>query len=370
MTTTRSETRIQNHDDDASSSCKKRLKSFDKGDVAPWSDVNHDMLFIVMMKLGVVDFLAFSRVCKSWRSFAVSNRNMFMVSKPPMKIRFGLLDNKEDYYCCFEDFEGKRFKTILPHSAGRTCVGLTCGYFIYFSTETRDFWLVNPITSHELHFPDYPLYVGVDEDRIKAILVFSPSISGWVFVVLRTTLSGYRARKTKISYYITGKRGWNHVSSALPILDLHVFKGKMYTLHTHCSLGELRLNLNSKCKGKWRSLETKSFLKLDMFKPRLVSSNEKLYVMHWVSRPKKVMELDFGEMKWVLPDKTIQEYAIFYSYLKSCVVIKPELWAGLWTQSISNGCFLDTDESQQGVFCYQGMWYFPHDCLNVNLLDE
>ncbi|CAH1448989.1 unnamed protein product [Lactuca virosa] len=240
MAKTRSMTRNQNHDDDASSSSssRKRNKSFDKGHVGPWSDVNHDVLFLVMMQLRVVDFFAFSGVCKSWRSFAVSNRRMFMVSKPPLKIRIKPHANNQDCYIYLkEDFEEPMFKTILPHSAGRICFGLTCGYLILFSRETHGFWLVNPITRHQLHFPDFPLRVSALPTKqkgmraIMGILVFSPSISGWVFVVLSS--------KLWLSFYIAGKPGWNHVSSSLPIVDVHVFKGKIYTLHSDCSLGEL-----------------------------------------------------------------------------------------------------------------------------------
>ncbi|KAL7591065.1 hypothetical protein Lser_V15G34921 [Lactuca serriola] len=54
--------------------------------VASWSDLPHDKLSIVMMKRGVIDFLAFSRVCKSWRSLALCNRNKFIVSRPPMSV--------------------------------------------------------------------------------------------------------------------------------------------------------------------------------------------------------------------------------------------------------------------------------------------
>ncbi|CAH1448992.1 unnamed protein product [Lactuca virosa] len=294
MAKTRSMTRNQNHDYDASLSSSSRNTSFDKDHVGPWSDVNHDVLFLVMMQLRVVDFIAFRGVCKSWRSFAVSKSSMFLASKPPMKISINPHANNQDCYIYLkEDFEEPMFKTILPHSAGRICIGSTCGYLILFSSETRDFWLVNPITRHELHFPDFPLCVAdlptheKEMRTIKGILVFSPSISGRVFVVLSSKLS--------LSFYIAGKPGWNHVSSSLPIVDVHVFKGKIYTLHSDCSLGELRLNLNSKWKGKWMLLKTKSFPKPDLYILQLVSSNEKLLVINWVSKQKIFMELDFGK---------------------------------------------------------------------------
>ncbi|XP_023736016.1 uncharacterized protein LOC111883918 [Lactuca sativa] len=356
----------RNDDDASSSSSRKRFKTFDNGGVASWSDVNHDVLFIVMMKLGVVDFVAFSGVCKSWRSLAVSNRNTFMASKPPMQISIGPHVNKEDSYYFLEDLIEGRFKTIIPHSSCRAYFGLTCGYLILFGRETRDFWLVNPITRDELHFPNYPLIVTSHEVQmraIKGILVFSPSISGCVFVVLH---------RKNISFSIVGKQGWNHISSPIPtpeILDLHVLKGKIYSIHTDSSICELRLDQNQNL--KWTSFETKNYPKKDWFPPEFVSSGEKLYMIYRSSSSRrKVMELDFGEMKWVPPKKTTGECVFFLSRFTSCVAIKPESWPELQTLYRSCGYFLDDDKSRQCMFCYEWMWYFPHDCLNVTVLDE
>lgn len=154
------------------------------GGVGSWSDLNHDILFLVMMKLEFVDFIAFSGVCNSWRSFAVSNRNSFMVSIPPMPISISNSTtdaNEKQYY--LKDSQGRKMKTIVPHSAKRSCIGVTCGYLILSGVETKDFWLVNLITRHELHFPDVPDEYFCCHRDAKGILVFSPSISEWVFLV-------------------------------------------------------------------------------------------------------------------------------------------------------------------------------------------
>ncbi|KAL7591160.1 hypothetical protein Lser_V15G32978 [Lactuca serriola] len=357
----------RNDDDDASSSSsssRKRFKNFDHNGVASWSDVNHDVLLLVMMQLGFIDFFAFSGVCKSWRSFAISNRNMFMASKPPMKICIRPLHvNKEDSYYFLKDLKERRFKTIIPHSSDRIYFGLTCGYLALFRNETRDFWLVNPITKHELHFPNYPLYVGALEVSLRGILVFSPSISGWVFVVLH---------RKKVYFSIEGKQGWNHVSSAIPtsyILDLHVLKGKIYSIHMDFSLCELRLDQNQNL--KWTLLETKNYPKPNMIPPLFVSWGEKLYMI-WLSSssPEKLMELDFDEMKWVSKEKTIGEYVFFVSKFNSCVAVKQESWPESQTRYMRYGCSRVDDKSQQCMFCYEQMWYFPHDCFSVNVLDE
>ncbi|CAH1426883.1 unnamed protein product [Lactuca virosa] len=111
MAKTRSMTRNQNHDDGSST---KKIKTWDNGGVAPWLDLNHDVLFLVMMRLGIVDFFAFSGVCKSWRSLSLSNKKRFMASKPPILMRISTRGNEKE--CCLKDFEGRKLKTIIPHS--------------------------------------------------------------------------------------------------------------------------------------------------------------------------------------------------------------------------------------------------------------
>ncbi|CAH1414949.1 unnamed protein product [Lactuca virosa] len=103
------------------------------------------------MQLGVIDFVAFSGVCKSWRSFAFSYMNKFMASRPPMFMFVDEFENDEEWCCHLKDADGRKFKTVVPHSAGRSiCVGVTCGYIILYEHRTHDFWLVNLITRHEL----------------------------------------------------------------------------------------------------------------------------------------------------------------------------------------------------------------------------
>ncbi|PWA34468.1 F-box domain-containing protein [Artemisia annua] len=130
---------------------QKRLKTSEEGGSASWSDLFGDLLIIVMMRLGLVDFVSFSGVCKRWRSIAHSQWKTFMGCKVPMCMSFF---NSRGFW--LEDFAGRRFKTIRRHGTHRTCVGSTRGYLIMFGRVTSDFCLVNPITRHEFHFTDFP----------------------------------------------------------------------------------------------------------------------------------------------------------------------------------------------------------------------
>nr|KAJ0203872.1 hypothetical protein LSAT_V11C500256910 [Lactuca sativa] len=350
-------TRSQNHDD-ASSNNKRIMKS----GAAPWSNLNHDVLFLVMMKLGVIDFLAFCGVCKSWRSLSLSNKNMFIASKPPMLMCISTRANEKE--CCLEDFEERKFKTIIPHSEGRTYFGLTCGYLIFYGRETWDFWLVNPITIHELHFPYFPSYLYSNGSSFSAILVFSSSISRYVFVILQRFTS-------KIWFSIEGKGDWNDVSSSLCICDMHAFKGKIYAL-SYTAYGSPTWEVIHLCEmrldpeNKLTLLKARNFLLPEAYYTKFVSSGENLYVMENRSNYSsyKVHELDFGEMKWVPSEDTSDEYEFFISALEpASAAVKQESWVD--TQSRYKRYDI-IDNSEKGRFFIANLWYFPHQCLNVD----
>ncbi|KAL4590268.1 hypothetical protein LXL04_003195 [Taraxacum kok-saghyz] len=268
-----------------------------------------------MMQLGVVDFLAFSGVCKLWRTFALRNRKMFMASKHPMSISISLDANKKDYYCYLKDLNGRKFKTVLPSFGGRTFVGSTCGYLILYGWETRDFCLINPIKRHELNFPGFHSYINPCTN-IKGILVFSPSIFGWVFVVTDGS--------TNIWVSKADQGVWNHVISRFVVRDFHAFKGKIYAI-TGCHLCEIRLNPEPNL----ISLRTKNFPTFS--NQKVISSGEDLYMMDY-SKPYKVHKLNFQQLNWVLCEEGAIER--FFDDIKG------------------------------------RLWYFPHECVNVNILDE
>ncbi|CAH1448012.1 unnamed protein product [Lactuca virosa] len=364
-------TRNQNHDD---ASSEKRVKTCGNGGWGHWSDLNHQLLFVVMMQLGFFDYLSFRGVCKSWRSFAISNKKPFMDSKQPMTLHVTWRSYKKP--CYLEDFEGKKLKTILPRFAGGVCVGLTSGYLIFFARTSREFWLVNPITRHQLHFPDFPTEFNYPSELdVKGILVFSRSLHRWVFLVIRKFWS-------KIWFSVAGEGDWDSASfTDLSFTDLRAFKGMIYTLNFNRSsnsheLHELRLNPEPEL----TLVETKNSLKSPQFhEMELVSSGENLYVMDCL-RPKdnpndiyRFQELDFDEMKWVTREKTVGENAYFLSNLKHGVAVTSMFWGSggqclLLGHNAGDKLKLMVAERPNSFTTH--MWYFPHECLNVDRVDD
>ncbi|CAH1448013.1 unnamed protein product [Lactuca virosa] len=239
-----------------------------------------------------------------------------------------------------------RIMMLLHHLAGR-CPRLV-------NIENPQLLACEPYHK-ELHFPNFPSDYNPGIGRV--ILVFSPSIYGWAFVLL---LHSCR----EIWFSIEGKGAWNHVSSyPFSIHDIYAFKGKIYALsdQMHC-LFELRLIPHPKL----TMLEIKK-PKYFFYATRFVSSGERLCVRPSISKfLNELHELDFGEMKWVKPcEKTFEEYAFFYSDLNhgADVAVK-------WESLGRFASFPNTDDDGNITFFTAKMWYFPHQSMDVDRIDE
>ncbi|KAJ0439006.1 putative F-box protein [Helianthus annuus] len=290
-----------------------------KKDGPVWSNLDLDLWFLIMMQLGLVDFIAFGGVCKSWRSLAVSNWNKFMLAKQPMYLSISSHLNEKKFY--LEDYLRRKLKTTIPDSNyDMICVGITCGYLIFFETRTCDFWLVNPFTRKELRFRGFPFCMYTIPKHIRCILVFSLTPEPTLTVL-----------EMKDFPWLSRNNVLHFVSSSD---DLYV------------------VNASG-----------------DVVNPSVlefVSSSDNLYVVNASGDVNESVEVDFGEMKWVDSKSTIGEYTVFLCNFKSAAAIKPDTWAYPWTQyerlMYSNG----NGQSKKSRTCLKKMWYFPHDCLIGN----
>ncbi|KAK9051555.1 hypothetical protein SSX86_028182 [Deinandra increscens subsp. villosa] len=330
-----------------------------------WSYLIHDILIAIISRLGVIDFVAFSCVCKSWRTVALSNRNMFMLSRQPMHIRISsrLDKNKK---CSLEDLEGRKFTTILPRSSDTTFLGLVSGYVILLGWKTRYFRLVNPITRHELLFPRFPFYRVPDRpENFRCVLFFSSTMSRWVFVVsVRFSRDvSFSFSSDPANWRANSTAKWTHLDSDFPICDLHFFQGKIYALcNKGFCLSEVRLSPTPTL----TLLKMKIFVNLEFIRPELTTVGEKLYVVshHSSNRSSRIVEIEVNQMRCVKPTKALKEYALFAKINKSRVTML-EHWLGICEQYERFGTHKNDNE---GIRYTKYMWYYPHKCLDVNLL--
>ncbi|KAL6561710.1 hypothetical protein OROMI_017311 [Orobanche minor] len=126
-----------------------------------------------------------------------------------------------------------------PH-AGRTLIGLTCGYLVFCGKKTSDFWLLNPITRHELHFRAFPL-IGYVTPGIILVFSPSPSLYGWVLVV--------SLRNDNVIWFsIVGKGigAWNRMETIYKVFNMHAFKGRIYTINVYSQVEVVIFNPDSK----------------------------------------------------------------------------------------------------------------------------
>ncbi|KAL7592337.1 hypothetical protein Lser_V15G34922 [Lactuca serriola] len=238
----------------------------------------------------------------------------------------------------------------------RWCVGVTCGYLIFYGEEPYDFWLVNPITRHELHFPGVPCGFSCCPGDTEPFLVFSPLISEWVLVVVT------RCDCDLIWFCIAGKVGWRYVSSPFPpINDLHAFKGKIYTIHYFSTSDEVKLcELKLFPEAELVLLETKNFPKPNFRYPGFVISGENLYVIDRGSKkhPYNIHEIDLDQMIFVSREKKAEEYAFFLI----------EFISG--SLPPHHRRYVVSDKNGKGGSFHAKIWYLFFDCLNVDLIHE
>ncbi|XP_076922908.1 uncharacterized protein LOC143584854 [Bidens hawaiensis] len=336
----------------------KSLKTSEDTGLRDWSNLSKDVLLPIIWKLEPTDFFGFRGTSNPWRSLALSHINKFMGSRRPMKVSYS---NRALY---FEDFEGRKHKIPLPQSTGRTCVGVTCGYMIMVG-RNRDFLLVNPFKMHQLYFPACALspWVNTNASQFRGILVFSPSTSQPVFVFSHKFAN-------KIFYHMSGNQpSWYWRGLDFPILDIHAFKGKIYTVSATSRLFEVGLNP----RPSLEQFEMKNHPTRHLLRPELVTSGKSLYLLDCCSADKyEAYEMDVEKKECVRVDKTTVEYAFFVGDWKSSAAVDPDTWADSQIPDEKGGYLKDTTDNSKlkGKCLFANMWYFPHDCSTVDTLQQ
>ena len=66
----------------------------DNNNWRPWSELPEALLHQITNWLGAIDYLIFARVCRTWRLYALANKQGFMASQPPLIVLFLSFYNK------------------------------------------------------------------------------------------------------------------------------------------------------------------------------------------------------------------------------------------------------------------------------------
>ncbi|KAK7839064.1 hypothetical protein CFP56_018789 [Quercus suber] len=137
----------------------------DNNNRRPWSELPEALLHQITNWLGAIDYLIFACVCRTWRLYALANKQGFMASQPPLVVLFLHLGAKN--FCYFYSIVDQRlFKALLPSLIGKELFGVSFGYLIIVDKKkisSSEIWLLNPFTRHELFFLALPIATPLPE---------------------------------------------------------------------------------------------------------------------------------------------------------------------------------------------------------------
>ncbi|XWS40619.1 hypothetical protein CRYUN_Cryun17cG0011400 [Craigia yunnanensis] len=235
-------------------------------------------------------------VCKSWRSVAIAFKQEFMTSQGPLVF---LMSTNARKYCYFYNIFDKRlYRAALPHLPGNKCLGFTRGYLLLreskLTKKKTNIWPVNPYTRHEIKFPRPPKRSG--------------DVNWTVF---------------------------EYSEDPRMIIDVAVFKGKIYVSTSHGEIGTL--NLNSDPMVTFLHVKSVSASRDDL---HLVASHEELYIAHF--RPAegfiKTHKLDFERMKW--EKVKLKGEVLFLGDMKYCGLSSPTPSRRRFLKHLNRVCYL------------------------------
>ncbi|KAJ9159340.1 hypothetical protein P3X46_024850 [Hevea brasiliensis] len=176
-----------------------------------WSDLQPELLELIISKLSFINIIRLKAVCSSWRSFAES-----YVSFLPRTPWLLLPGNQEHHARCFFSLEDNKVYQIKNISNlfgdDAWCVGSSHGWLVLLDDEAKPF-LLNPFSQVRIQLPTIERFVFLVHKSYfikvlrkgfitRAILSSDPSHDNNYVVVL---ILGYVSR---LAFYKKGVSGW------------------------------------------------------------------------------------------------------------------------------------------------------------------
>lgn len=205
-----------------------------------WSELQTDLLELILTKLALIDILRFGCVCCSWNR-AVRSYKACPVYAPPQTLWLmqlnteEVVDRKAEVTCTF-------FSTLVGNKVCQVnnvfrgfdygwCVGWTKGWLVVLD-KTVVPHLVNPLSGVSIQLPlapsgyeavAYPMMIYV----IKAVLLSNPTRKKDFTVVVR-----YRYLK-KLTFCKFGDNNWTEFGNELPDYHdmIHRSDGKLFVMY-------------------------------------------------------------------------------------------------------------------------------------------
>ncbi|XP_063943336.1 uncharacterized protein LOC108209860 isoform X1 [Daucus carota subsp. sativus] len=235
-----------------------------------WDSLPDELLLSVLMKLNIIDYLAFSGVCRSWRSVSTDIRKSFMERLQPLVLARPRYSKKA--CVLYNIFDRKSCKSMLPNMPRKSLWGLASGYLITYD-RNMGFWLVNLMTRHEMHYP-------VLSESSYSIFDFTPRA-----VLLRLTRLSrifmiiFSEKHNFLLMSESGSSSWQEYlfpNTSAGIADVKIWNGKIFVLTCDAHFGEFNPRADPVLKLYNRNipiqLSSRSML-------QLVTSDNKIYMV-------------------------------------------------------------------------------------------
>ncbi|KAF3950013.1 hypothetical protein CMV_024179 [Castanea mollissima] len=344
---------------------KKIISPSDDNNWRPWSELPETLLRQITNLLGDIDYLTFACVCRTWRLYAVANKQGFMASQPPLVVLF--LHRGSKKFCYFYSIVDQRlFKALLPSLIGKELFGVSFGYLIIVDKKkisVSEIWLLNPFTGHELFFPCPP-----NQFQYVTLASLATPLPEFIIICFSRECLQFR-RSTDVN--------WTQYKYDNPnmIYSFAFFNGKIYIsnnegirvlnlnpLHPHLTLLNVKGNANV-YPGLWQ----------------LLCFDKQLLLISGCS-DYEVYELNFLKMELVkIPN--LGDQALFQDGSKYSALSNITSWEAVGIPP-SNNCIYSISEydSDYSVKFLRGeryipprcnkFWYFPHQSCRVDSLCE
>ena len=352
----------------------KKKKTVENGNWRPWSKLPEALLYLITKQLGTIDYLLFGRVCRTWRLYAVAYRQEFMASQHPL-VFFMSKGTKTSCYF-YNIFDGRKYKTTLSHIEKKLCSGISCGYLVLKDNKERpdsNTSLLNPFTKHELRFPSLPIGTG----RIILVSLAKP-VPEFVIICSSQWCLQF-CRSTDVS--------WTLYRYDHPIVDITVFKSKIYVISMYGEIGMLHLNSHPSV----TMLKVQRIANLNpSLKLQLLGSDEQLRLICRIGDNYEVYVLNFLKMEWVqmqnFGGQTLFQDHIMGSGFSNITIAKDReqpsncLYRFKHDGKVIFHRFLYDRDPQffpimhgnrmPDAFRIKPTWFFPHLSCNVDSLSE